>query len=104
MRQLQAEGLGVCVCVCVCRGVGGLVWLHISVSEGRRYWRGQKPSSPYGNRKPGRSLWICLSLLSNTELVVTQHKGRERGKRGRASMGMGVRSRERRENEGQVKG
>lgn len=40
-------------------------------------------SSPSGNSELGRSLWICLSVLSNTELVVPRHKGGEQGgKRG----------------------
>lgn len=45
-------------------------------------------SSPSGNSEPGRSLWICLSVLSNTELVVPRHKGGEQ--EGRASVGGGA--------------
>lgn len=41
---------------------------------------GGNTRAPSGYRKLGRSLWICLSLLSNTELVVTWHKERGRGR------------------------
>lgn len=48
-------------------------------------------SSPSGNSEPGRSLWICLSVLSNTELVVPRYKGGEQGeKEGQASVGGGA--------------
>lgn len=93
------------VCVCVHRGV----WLQITVRwRGRRYWGGRKHSSPSGYRKLGQSLWICLSLLSNTELVVTQHKeweiGRGEGERAWGGVWTTEKEREKREKEAKWKG
>lgn len=60
--------------VCVCGG-GGLAVDH-SVLEGLAVLKGAETLElPLATES-----WVCLSLLSNTELVVTWHKERGRGR------------------------